>query len=65
MADPRRQSNLCAAERDAGLRKRLRVDEPAIALDSDLCADLEIAAGELDAIARLLGDDLKPFLSRT
>ena len=49
----------------AHARKHLRVDEQAIAIDSDLSADMEIAAEELDAIARLLGDELKTFLSET
>jgi hypothetical protein len=33
-------------------------------IESDLSADMEIVADELDAIARLLGDDLRTFLSR-
>ena len=58
MADPHRQPILCAKP-----RKHLFVDERTTALDSDLCASVEITAEELDAIARLLGDDLKTFLS--
>ena len=54
MADPRRHSIP---------RKRMRVDEQALALDSDLFADMEITAEELDAIARLLADDLEALLS--
>jgi hypothetical protein len=45
-------------------RRRLRVDERAITLDSDLSVDMDIIADEVDAIVRLLGDDLKAFLSQ-
>jgi hypothetical protein len=41
----------------------VRVDEQAIDLDSDLSAETDITGEELDAIARLLGNDLKTFLS--
>jgi hypothetical protein len=64
MARPRLQPNVLAACRDTAHRRRLRVDEQAITLDSDLSADVEIMAEELDAIVRLLGDDLKAFLSK-
>ncbi|MGQ3297364.1 hypothetical protein [Reyranella sp.] len=33
-------------------------------IEGDLSAHLEIATDELDAIARLLGDDLKIFLTQ-
>jgi hypothetical protein len=64
MARPRLQPNVCAACRDTAHRRRLRVDEQASTLDSDLSVDMEIMAEELDAIVRLLGDDLKAFLSQ-
>jgi hypothetical protein len=60
MADTLCRSILCGTP-----RKHLRVDEQAVAIDGDLSADMEIGAEELDAIARLLGDDLRAFLSRT
>jgi hypothetical protein len=64
MADTLSRSTFCAAPLCASPRKHLRVDEQAIAIDSDLSADMEISAEELDAIARLVGDDLRAFLSR-
>ena len=63
MARPRLQPNVRVACRDTAHRRRLRVDDQAITLDSELAAAMEITAEELDAIARLLGDDLKTFLS--
>ncbi|HTG25000.1 MAG TPA: hypothetical protein VK681_33585 [Reyranella sp.] len=63
MARPRLQPNARDACRDAAHRRRIRVDEQAITLDSDLFVDMEIMAEELHAIARLLGDDFKGFLS--
>jgi hypothetical protein len=63
MARPRLQPNVRVACRDTARRRRLRVDEPAITVDSELAAAMEITAEELDAIARLLGDDVKTFLS--
>jgi hypothetical protein len=63
MARPRLQPNVRAACRDAAHRRRLGVDEQAITFDSELSVGMEIMAEELDAIARLLGDDLKAFLS--
>jgi hypothetical protein len=59
MAHPRRHSILWAKP-----QKRLCVDEQATAVDSDLFADKEISVEELEAIARLLGDDFKSFLSK-
>jgi hypothetical protein len=41
----------------------MRIGEQAIALDSDLSVHAEITSEELEAIGRLLGDDLKNFLS--
>jgi hypothetical protein len=58
MADPRRHSILSAKP-----QKRLCVDEQASFVDSDLSANLEITVEELDAIALLMGDDFKSFLS--
>ena len=63
MANPRLRSNLSNRGRRAGTHSLLRVDERAIALDSELSAEMEITAEELDAIVRLLGNDLKSFLS--
>ena len=63
MARPRLQPNDRATQRDTAHHRRLHVDEQAITLDSDLSAHMEIATEELDAIARLLGDNFKTFLS--
>ena len=62
MVDLRRDPTACAAGRATQVRRRARVDDRLLELASDLSADLEITAEELDAIARLLGDDLKTFL---
>jgi hypothetical protein len=55
----------CAAGRNTLAQSRLHVDERPLALESDLSTDMEITAEELDAIARLLGDELNTFLSKT
>lgn len=46
-------------------RRRRREDEGEPVLQSDFSADLQITADELDAIGRLLGEDLKTFLSES
>jgi hypothetical protein len=60
------------APRPAGPRRPLvrRRSPPADAplpqrLESDLSPDRPVAAGELDAIERLLGEDLRAFLAAT
>ena len=63
MANPRVQSNLSNAGPRVGTHCPLRVDEQAIALDSDLSTEMDITPEELDAIVRLLGNDLQIFLS--
>jgi hypothetical protein len=65
MANPRLQSNLSYAGRRARIHGPLRVDEQAIALDSDLSTEMGITAEELDAIAQLLGNDPETFLSES
>jgi hypothetical protein len=65
VAAPRRNPNVCAAGKTVPVRRRQRVDEQAIAMESELSPDMETTVEELDAIARLLGDDLKAILSKT
>jgi hypothetical protein len=38
-------------------------DRTTFALESNLSGDMEITSKEIEVIARLLGDDLKTFLS--
>jgi hypothetical protein len=56
----RRQSEV--AGRDRRVERRLPSDEPGITVESDLSSSTEISAKELNAIVRLLGDDLKKLL---
>jgi hypothetical protein len=65
MARPRLQPNVRTAHRNTAHRRRLRVEEQAFTLDSDLSVNMEIKAEELDAIGRLLGDELKTLLSES
>lgn len=63
MATPHPDPANGAAGRGIPATRRLRADDQAIALECDLSGDQEITTEDLDAIARLLGDDLKAFLS--
>lgn len=63
MANSRPDSKNDAARPQFLLRHGRRLGEGELVLQSDLSSDLEITPDEIDAIARLLGDDLKAFLS--
>ena len=63
MANVRPDPTDAAAGTKLPPRRDRHVGEDEPSLKSDLSADLEVTADELDAIARLLGDDLKAFLS--
>jgi hypothetical protein len=43
--------------------QKSRHDRTTLALESNLSGDMEITPEEIEVIARLLGDDLKTFLS--
>jgi hypothetical protein len=44
-------------------RRRPRVDDHVYEIDSDLSCDMVVSDQELDAIARLLGEELEKLLS--
>jgi hypothetical protein len=44
-------------------KRRSRHDTTTLALETSLSGDMEITREEIEAIARLLGDDLKTFLA--
>jgi len=64
MAGTSRHIDVFAAGVRGGIRRHARVGESATSLKSDLSVSIEITTEELDAIARLLGDDLKCVLSK-
>ncbi len=63
MAKPRPDSIACPARNGLPARRRQRVVDRELTLESELSDDLGITDEELDAIGRLLGDDLKAMLS--
>jgi len=63
-AGTRGRPGIRAAEGRPPTGRRQVADSHELAIESGLSVDLEIAADELNAIARLLGDDLKIFLSQ-
>jgi hypothetical protein len=55
--------NLGADGKAPAGKPRSRHDRTTLALESTLSSDMEITSKEIEVIARLLGDDLKTFLS--
>ena len=60
---PHLAPNLGADGKAPAEKPRSRHDRTTLALESNLSGDMEITSKEIEVIARLLGDDLKTFLS--
>jgi hypothetical protein len=53
-----------ATSRKAAPAKHSHLEGTTLELDSDLSGDLDVSDQEIEAIARLLGDDLQSFLAK-
>jgi len=52
------------AASSATAKQPLHLDGTTFVLDSELSPDIEVSAQEIEAIARLLGDDLETILAK-